>query len=487
MKHLVSATLVFVSSFVFVASAAAQDRYELGRRLRTFEQALGRAPAKAQARSMPKVQSAVVSFFTGRTSQAGKLLDEARFALEDDATPAEIWAAGLGWSGASHLHDPQTGPLPLTVARSYPATAPGPREVSLLWELTSASGKGLGRGQVGLTKLPARLNLPRHLPDGDHSLRCEILSGGKAVGRLVRLLSIVNGLEGRLEAAARASAQLASELPFEERAALTHKLALLRSLRAGGRGAPDTDLPGARLMRDAEQAQAALARGQAFHAGLPGEHWLRLGTPARSAAVRVQIPTGASAKTPLVVALHGMGGSENMFFDAYGAGAIARLCRERGWALLAPRAGGAALSDILDSLAVLHPFDRKRVLLVGHSMGAMQASLELSAAPGDYAAAAFLGGGGRVRGDTLPPCFVGVGKLDFSASAGRTLARRLESKAASVVLKNYPAEHLTVVQFALPDVFTFFDEILGLAPSPEPAQPERYGPISDEPSGSRQG
>ena len=67
-----------------------------------------------------------------------------------------------------------------------------------------------------------------------------------------------------------------------------------------------------------------------------------------------------------------MGGSENMFFDAYGAGLAARLCEERGWILAAPRVSpfGLPAEALLEGLHARLPFDRDRVLLMGHSMGA---------------------------------------------------------------------------------------------------------------------
>ena len=54
--------------------------------------------------------------------------------------------------------------------------------------------------------------------------------------------------------------------------------------------------------------------------------------------VRVQVPRDMKKgqSVPLVLALHGAGGSENMFFDGYGDGKVARLCAERGWLLAAP-------------------------------------------------------------------------------------------------------------------------------------------------------
>ena len=84
------------------------------------------------------------------------------------------------------------------------------------------------------------------------------------------------------------------------------------------------------------------------------------------------------------VAFHGVGGSENMFFESYGHGAIVDRCRERGWLLVAPKStafGGSPALEIVDELARIYPVDLKRVMLVGHSMGAGQAVAAASKMP----------------------------------------------------------------------------------------------------------
>jgi predicted esterase len=449
----------------------AQGRYELGRRLRSFEQAFEQASPSARARAMPEVQGAVMAFFMQQSGRAAKSLDRARFALEEASPqPAERWAAAVGWDAPGRLGDAGLKPsVRLTATYSTVAAKPSGRLV-VRWELTTATGVALADGAQPLDRLPLTLKLPR-LESGDHQLRVRVVHEQRTVAVHERMLSLVDAVEKRVARATARLDRLRPPVTWEERAAVAHKLALVRSL-IGSPKAAETDLPGVRLLASAEQALDALEQGRAFHAGRPGEDWLRLGTAERSAAVRLWVPPLAGPNTPLVVALHGMGGSENMFFDAYGAGAVQALCRERGWLLLAPRTGGGPLSAVLDSLARLHPFARDRVLLVGHSMGAMQASAALTTTPERYAGAAFLAGGGRAGSKPLPPCFVGTGTLDFSAAGAKALARRLQGLASSVEVREYPAEHLTVVQLALPDVFAFFETCLA-AKAPR----QRWGPI----------
>ena len=42
----------------------------------------------------------------------------------------------------------------------------------------------------------------------------------------------------------------------------------------------------------------------------------------------------------MIVALHGMGGDENSFFAGYDNGAIRRVAEERGYIVVARKAGG---------------------------------------------------------------------------------------------------------------------------------------------------
>ncbi|MDX2152284.1 MAG: hypothetical protein SFV54_16220 [Bryobacteraceae bacterium] len=63
-------------------------------------------------------------------------------------------------------------------------------------------------------------------------------------------------------------------------------------------------------------------------------------------------------KTPLVVALHGMGGDENSIFDVYSNGAIKKEGERLGWLIVAPKGRdsasmyrGSAEKDVLDVIA----------------------------------------------------------------------------------------------------------------------------------------
>src|SRR5262249_2776568 len=143
----------------------------------------------------------------------------------------------------------------------------------------------------------------------------------------------------------------------------------------------------------------------------------------------------------------------NYFFDAYGNGATVRQCKEHGWLMVATRAGlGQAppVAEVVDELARLYPVDRRRVYLVGHSLGAAQSIDVAQASPGRFAAIAALGGGGIVRRPEALrglPVFVGVGTEDFTLGWARGLAKSLSEAGAVVTAKEYTdVEHIMIVQ-----------------------------------------
>jgi predicted peptidase len=121
--------------------------------------------------------------------------------------------------------------------------------------------------------------------------------------------------------------------------------------------------------------------------------------------------------------------------------------------------GLSALPELLASLETLYPYDKKRVFLIGHSMGAAMAVQAAQNYPKLFARMAVLGGGGNVRStdkvlgsDAVPKCFIGAGAADFGKPMAQSLATTLKTEC-----KIYPnSEHLTVVQDALNDVVAFF-------------------------------
>ena len=447
------------------------DRYELGKRVRAceLEWDIHKAPGDHH-RAVPKMQSAVMGFFSGQFAEVGKSLDAARFALRSSGAPSadDVWANSLSFVPEKRVIDTTQMVLNYRVTQFYKTAGAMPAAATVT---VAISGPGSAPGYVkvletrAITSVPAdcKLNLPGRA-EGDYRLTFQVMVNGKQRATRELTLSIVRNLSQRL-AALQASI---SPAPMRTAGATAANLCgLLTSLAKGDTF--ETDYPAALLLAHAEAAAKAEAAGQEyFGRKVPGEYWLTLVNGEHKAHTRLLAPAtvGSGSPLPLVIALHGAGGSENMFFDSYGHGAIVELCRKRGWLLLAPRAEGgptaATISEMIESLSALYPVDRKHVFLVGHSMGAMQGVGHINRKPELFAGAALISGGGNLTASTKNlPIFVGVGADDFAITMSRQLQTGLKkAQIETSEYHEYPdCEHLFAVQVALPDIFAFFDKI----------------------------
>ena len=181
---------------------------------------------------------------------------------------------------------------------------------------------------------------------------------------------------------------------------------------------------------------------------------------------RVYAPANRApgARLPLVVALHGAGGDENMFLEAYGAGAIRSLADARGFIVATPATMAMlrspdALARLIDTLATELPVDRARVYLLGHSLGAAAAWNLARLRPDLVAAVVCISGAcGGVPAPVpprVPPLLAVVGELDPLATPARVEAAAAEARAAgrSVEVRRIPGYgHTLVVGAVLPDV-----------------------------------
>jgi predicted esterase len=463
-----------LSVLLLTTTAPAQpERYELGKRLKAFEAAWDAQPdAAARKRALKGLPDVTQQFFTFRFGEAGRTLDDARFALESDQPPSEAlrWATSLYPDVPKRLID---GSTDLTVNLKAFYTVKGKPPAGLSVRCALGDGK-----PVTLTpdKLPAEVAVP--LPPAgdvkrreDLTLTMAVLLDGKAVVTRAVGVSVVDGADA-LAGQLLADVKALKAAPSLETASVRERARLLRDLAKGD--IPETDAPAAQRLAEATETLARAKDGKPFFtADRPGDHWLTVPTGETDLTpCRLFVPKGLDPKksVPLVVAMHGAGGSENLFFEGYGAGHIVKLCEKRGWLLVAPRAGmGFGLGgtppvgEIIDRLAERYPIDPKAVFVVGHSMGASMAVEAVQKYPGRFAAAAVLGGGGRVRKPEAfaeVPVFVGVGDKDFALRTAKGLHKALtDAKAKAVTYKEYPdVEHLVIVREALGDVVALFEK-----------------------------
>jgi len=219
----------------------------------------------------------------------------------------------------------------------------------------------------------------------------------------------------------------------------------------------------ARLIVDLENECAEIEAGRNPYAGRAGDIWI--GAPLVEDVyfpARIYVPQSAlqKASMPLVIALHGAGGDENLFMEAYGAGIIKRLADEHGFAVVSPQASplmdlGMAFDSIVKLMKALYPVDENRIYVLGHSMGAMMTGGMSAARHDRVAAACWLAGGSFARGATIPPTLAIGASLDLIVPAARVRAvvDVAQRSGADIEYREVPnVSHVLMVGDALPEV-----------------------------------
>lgn len=187
----------------------------------------------------------------------------------------------------------------------------------------------------------------------------------------------------------------------------------------------------ARLARELIREIEALEAGEDPYRRRVGDWWRVVRIGQQDLPVRVYAPAAASKDQalPLVVALHGAGGDENMFAEAYGGGMIRALADRLSCLVAAPRVSlrfdAAQAEQLVEALRYHYAIDSKRIVLLGHSMGAGVAFQIASRSPQRYSAVLCLAGGPRGTPSALPATRVIVGALDPLANP-QALARTCE-------------------------------------------------------------
>jgi predicted esterase len=490
-----------------VRSQAQTERYEVGQRLRAFEAAWDKHTDPVDRRRCVKPLSEAASAFvvyelsrSGSLGKVGEGLDKARQALcsPQAPDPAAVWAGALWLQPNRRLLDTAAASkLVIKLRKFYAVGAEQPKEARL--RLTLLDGKDRQvqpAAEFRIPALPAEFPLPlkdvaefplplKDVAEGDYRLRVEVVAAGQVRARSEQGLSLVKGVDERLQALGKKLDILPDKPARTDTTTARAHHDILKSLSEGA--TQDTDCPAARLLVEAEAAVREVAAGGRYHGNKkPGDFWLALPTRDKPVEVRLLAPQAVKdgKPLPLVIALHGLGGSGHLFFEGYGRGGMVRECEKRGWLLVAPHlkkplaltdvisvVDWLPVADLIDEVDRLYRVDQKRVHLVGHSMGARLASGLVGREPRRFAAVAALAGGGPWKASDDKSSgelkdvrfFIGVGEKDTVPSApnwARDLRPALEKAGVAkknVTFKEYAdIEHLLVVQAACEDVFDFF-------------------------------
>lgn len=192
---------------------------------------------------------------------------------------------------------------------------------------------------------------------------------------------------------------------------------------------------------------------------------------------RVYVPTSysPSKKYPLVVLLHGAGGDETDFVEAYG-GQWPKLAEQHGY-ILASVTGRGPLSgyskasggeqDVLDVMELVkqrYSVDPAKVYLGGHSMGGAGTWSIGLAYQEKFAGFIPIAPGGNnptLMSNLKKPTILVCGEKDALIPVASCRAVAAKAKELSVPLKysEYAAgDHLSVAVMAVPDIFIWLDQ-----------------------------
>jgi poly(3-hydroxybutyrate) depolymerase len=327
----------------------------------------------------------------------------------------------------------------------------------------------------------------RGIPDGTYRLRAEVTSGGEALGTATLTLAVIDRLDerlGRLSAAAQS-------VPETVKADVLSPVDYVRNVNLSriGLGAA-VDLNGA--LAGAESLVTAARTGKDPFAGRTGDftrHYLFAPTN-EILPYRLYVPTtiDRSKPIPVIVALHGLGGSEASFFEAYER-RLPAIAEKHGYLLVAPlgyRTDGfygwgvgeppadpaarqlqeRSEQDVMEVLARVkrdYRVDESRIYLMGHSMGAIGTWRLAAKYPEIWAAVGPISGSGTPstveKMKAIPQVVVhGDNDPTVPVNASRLMVAEMKRLGVEVQYVEVPGgDHSSVVAPNLETVITFFD------------------------------
>lgn len=376
MRALLTATLLLSA---LVGAARADDtpgqvtRADLARSYQRFERfraAAGELGPDRLAQLNRDFDRATVAFFGGQGGAALRQIDALSAQLCDEALlEAQRYALRADPPRWVRGQAPQARLVAL-----YPS-APPARTMSLRLRIHGpGGGQTVSSGSIaaGAPSHPLDGAALAQLAIGDYWVGLAVGSGPEVeVGRFSVLERSLDGLRAEL------ARELAAAPAGPSRAVARGRLSLLTDRPSVGDTAQLLVDPGQLAAELRAEVDALRAGGDPYRARR-GDWWRTFATGESEVRARVIAPSQQRAPLPLLIALHGAGGDENMFRFGYGAGVLARLAEERGLLVVTPRSeqvlrDPGAFAAILRETARLYPVDPARVYLLGHSMGSATA------------------------------------------------------------------------------------------------------------------
>jgi poly(3-hydroxybutyrate) depolymerase len=321
------------------------------------------------------------------------------------------------------------------------------------------------------------------VPDGTWALSVEMADGARTLGRTQMRMAVQRGLDGRLAALDSA----AGSVPEAVRADIRYPMDVIRKVNRGLMEIGTFDP--AREIASAEAIAESARGGRNPFAGRTGDferHYL-FESAGEIMPYRVYVPTTYDARTPtpLVIALHGLGATEDSFFDSY-ARLPPKLAEQHGFLLAAPlgfrvdgfygsrivaandpaaaRRADLSEQDVMNVLARMradYNVDADRIYLIGHSMGAIGTWALGAKYPDVWAALGPFSGIGMpataARVQHIPQIVVhGDADPTVNVAGSRTMVEALKKLGVEVTyIEVAGGNHIDVVVPNLPRVFEF--------------------------------
>ncbi|HUR33966.1 MAG TPA: PHB depolymerase family esterase [Vicinamibacterales bacterium] len=376
---------------------------------------------------------------------------------------------------------------PLTahlLLRERPAAAPGgqPQPGVVIKDLGTFDGVARDLRDAPFA---AELDV-QTVPDGTYQLTAELAEGGRALGSVGLMVSIRKGLDAlvaQLEAAA-------AQAPEDVRADILYPIDRMRNVNRGNLELrtfnPERDFAEASAVAAATRAGASPFRGKT---GDFKRHY-RLDAANEILPYRMYVPSkyDGSRAYPLIIALHGLGGTEDSFFDNYdrafpplaerhgyiiAAPLGYRVDGSYGWGLGTPPADPATRRvqerselDVMEVVKLVrrqYRIDDNRIYLAGHSMGAIGTWRLAPKYPDLWAAIGTFSGSGQPA--TLAPIkhvpeFVVHGDADptVNVQGSRAMVAKARELGIEVTYIEVPGgTHSSVVAPNFAGLFDFFN------------------------------
>lgn len=402
-----------------------------------FEHALSDHPPGPTQRTTieREFDAATLDFFTGAGARALERIDRLAAGLDPERArnPAERAADALAVDVEPREVSASTGARLTLHVRRLRAIDDAPEQAIVRVVLPTATGRRV-LAEVAIPKPFAResatvtIAIPGggDFPDARIDLDVELEVAGARARRATSVALVGEPLAAIRARIVKELARVEPDGPPMLQASVTCRArAALLDPRPSANDSARFLVDLAAHAADVELEASALVAGRDPYRRRVGDLWrvVRL-ADGSELPVRVHAPRSAcgDARVPLIIALHGAGGDENMFLEGYGLGTIRDLADQHGFVVACPRAGftgttPAAFDAIVEALLYTHAIDVKRVHVVGHSMGAGSAAALRIARSDRIASVVLLAGASRdAGGPTSPPMFLAGGELDPLAS-----------------------------------------------------------------------